>query len=67
MSHTDDVKAMLVRQRIKQSEIADELAVTRGAVSSVLNGHSNSRRIKKHIAERLNKPYERIWGKRARA
>jgi len=60
-----DVKTLLTHHRIKQREIASELAVTPGAVSQVVNGKGQSRRIQEHIAKRLNKPYSKVWGKAA--
>lgn len=59
------VKALLVEAGIKQKELAAELSVAEGTISGVINGHHTSRRIKKHIAERLHKPYDRLWGKTA--
>jgi len=59
------VKALLIERGIKQKEIAEELGVKRATVSGVINGFHSSERIKRHIAMRLNKPYERLWGKAA--
>jgi predicted transcriptional regulator len=59
------VYALLIEHGIKQKDIADELKVKRATVSGVINGHHSSRRIQEYIAKRLNKPYERLWGKAA--
>jgi transcriptional regulator with XRE-family HTH domain len=57
------VKALLVKRGIKQKDLAEELGVLLSTVSGVINGHHSSKRIKKHIAEKLDKPYEKLWGK----
>lgn len=55
------IKSLLIEKGIKQSDIADEFGVTRGSVSGVINGHSNSKRIKRHIAQQLQLPYAEVW------
>lgn len=59
------VKSLLAAADIKQKELAEELDVSAGAVSGVIGGHFESRRIKEHIARRLGKSYRALWGKAA--
>lgn len=59
------IKALLIEKGIKQKEIAAELGVTPGLVSGVINGHSESRPLKTHIAKMLGRKYESLWGKAA--
>lgn len=60
------VKAILIRRNIKQTEIAKELGIKRCTVSGVINGHTDSKRIKEYIAKRVNMDYEKLWGKAAK-
>lgn len=59
------VKSLLIRQGIKQAEIAKELGLKRCTVSGVINGHTDSKRIKEYIAKRLKMDFEKLWGKAA--
>ncbi|MRR33187.1 XRE family transcriptional regulator [bacterium] len=59
------VKSILIRRGIKQTEIAEELGLRRCTVSAVINGHTDSRRVKEYIAKRLNMDFEKLWGKAA--
>jgi len=59
------IKSLLVRNRITQAEIARELGCKRANVSGVLNGNFRSRRVQEHIAKRLNRDYDKLWGKAA--
>jgi transcriptional regulator with XRE-family HTH domain len=59
------IKALLIERGIKQKDIAAELGVLLSTVSGVINGHHSSHRIKEHIAKKLHKPYEKLWGKAA--
>lgn len=43
------------------SSIADEMGVTRTAVTGVIAGRSKSKRIQKRIAALINKPVHAIW------
>lgn len=56
------VKAKMVLERISQTQIADQLGITPGTVSAVVNGHRKSRRVQKAIAEKLGLKYETLWG-----
>ena len=56
-----EIKAMLILKGIKQADIAKELHVSRAAVSAVVCGKGTSRRIKEHIARRLNKDIDDLW------
>lgn len=64
------IKALLIKRGIKQKDIAesykrDGQSVSRGLVSGVINGHSESKPLKKHIAKMVGWEYERLWGKAA--
>lgn len=56
------VKALLVEQGISQTELADEMGLSRVTVSGVLNGHQRSKKIQKFIADKLNRDYVKLWG-----
>lgn len=57
------IKSLLVENEIKQKTVAQHLGVSRGTVSGVINGHTTSRRIQKHIARLLLLPYKTVWEK----
>ncbi len=59
------VKSILVREGIRQKELAAEIGVLPATVSGVLNGHHNSRHIKEFIARKLNMDFEKLWGRAA--
>lgn len=59
------IKSLLVRKRITAQMIADELGLSRPAVSGPLNGHWRSRRVEEYVAQRLGRKYERLWGEKA--
>lgn len=59
------LKSLLVRKGIKQKEIADALGINRCVVSNVIAGRSQSRPVKRKIAEMLNADYHKLWGKAA--
>lgn len=59
------IKSLLVKHGIKQKDIAAELGLTIGTVSGAINGHFESRRVKQHVADLLQKDYDKLWGKAA--
>lgn len=59
------VKSLLVRQGITQTQLAAELGCKRENVSGVLCGSFKSRRVMEHIAKRLNRDFDKLWGKAA--
>jgi len=59
------IKSLLIMAEIKQKTLAEELDVTFGTVSRVISRQTTSKRIREHIANRLQLPYERVWGKAA--
>ena len=61
----NNVKSILVRRGIRQTELAKELEVLPSTVSGVLNGHHHSQRIQAYIAQKLKIKYEKLWGKAA--
>ena len=60
-----NIRALLIRNGIKHKELAAEIGVSRVAVSGVVAGHWQSERIQRHIAARLGKDYQKLWGKAA--
>lgn len=56
-----EIRALLVKKRIKQVDLAHELGVTLPAVNGVVNGYWMSRRIAEHIAKRLGRKVEKLW------
>jgi predicted XRE-type DNA-binding protein len=59
------IKSLLIENEIKQRTIAQNLSVSRGTVSGVINGHTTSKRIQKYIARLLHLPYRTVWEKAA--
>ena len=59
------IKSLLVLNGITQTELARELGTTRENVTNVLRGSCTSRRVKEHIAKRLGKDFDKLWGKAA--
>lgn len=59
------IKALLIRNGIKQKDIAEALGIKLGSVSGAINGHFESRPVKRKVAELLRMDYEKLWGKAA--
>ena len=62
------LKALLIRQGIKQTMIAKEARVARSTVSVVLGGHQQSLPVKRATAKLLNISLERLeklWTRKA--
>jgi len=59
--HPADIKAELEKKNVTAAAIADELGVSRTAVSNVIKGTTRSDRIRKHIAQVINKSVNSIW------
>lgn len=57
-------KALLARKNIKMAEIAREMGRSQSTVQTVINLYpkKKSRYVQEHLAQRLNVPYERLWG-----
>lgn len=58
--HPEEIKAAIRMRGFTSASIADELEVTRSAVSAVING-AVSCRIRTKIAQVLGKPADSIW------
>lgn len=59
--HPADIKAALSKKNVSAAKIADELHVSRTAVSNVIAGRSTSARIANRIATIIGKPVQDIW------
>ena len=59
------VKSLLIKNKIKQVDIARELSISRGTVSGAINGHHQSRPVKEKVAEKLGIDYDKLGGKAA--
>lgn len=57
-------KALLARRNIKMSEIAREMGRAQATIQTVINLYPDkkSRYVQEYLAQRLNVPYERLWG-----
>lgn len=55
------IKAHLAEAGWSLAEIADELGVSPSAVSRVISGERQSRRIAKAVARAIGKPVSEIW------
>lgn len=60
----NEIKAHLILKQITLSSIAKKLGVTRGAVSQVIHNIHSNPRIRKAIADALEKPVNEIWPER---
>jgi len=62
------IKSLLIKNGIKQADIAKKLGYSRGTVSGAINGHHQSRPVKQAVADMLKMDYDKlckIWGKAA--
>lgn len=57
------IKKLMIDKDVKQSAIAREAEVTRGAISRVIKGDLESERLKKIIATMLGKEVADLWPK----
>jgi len=55
------IKATLIEKGILQKEIAEKIGVTRSCVSSIINGHRQSRKVKQAVADALNVNVGELW------
>lgn len=56
-----EIKILLIRHDVKQADIARKLGISKTAVHNVIKGISESRRIKKTIAQALGMKVEDLW------
>ena len=59
--HPEQIKAAMRMAGKTSAVLAEELKVTGGTVSQVINGRAESARIKRRIAEIIGKPVSVIW------
>ena len=57
----NEIRAALLLQDVRPTEIANRLQVSRAAVSSVIGGNLKSARIQEAIANIIGKKIEEIW------
>lgn len=57
----NEIRAALLIKDVRPVEIANELEVSRAAVSSVISGNLKSKRIQEKIAGIIGKKIEEIW------
>lgn len=57
-----EIKAALIKKKVKLSDFAKEHAVTPSAVSQVIGKTRTSRRLQEGIAEKLDLSFEKVWG-----
>lgn len=57
----NEIRAALLLQDVRPTEIANRLKVSRAAVSSVISGTLKSARIQEAIANVIGKKIEEIW------
>lgn len=55
------IKIAMIRNAVKQRDIANELGVSEALVSRVIKGEATSRRVARSIAEKLGTTPENIW------
>lgn len=56
-----NVKKALIDQGLSVTKLAETTGYTRGHLSNVINGHIDSRRVKKMVALTLNIPEAHLW------
>jgi DNA-binding XRE family transcriptional regulator len=56
-----EIKILLMRKDVKQADIARQLKVSKTAVHNVIKGISESKRIKKAIAESMGISINDLW------
>lgn len=57
----NQIRSLMAKHQIKQADIAADLAVSPAAISSVIAGRFQSRRISEAVAKRIGLPVEKIW------
>ena len=57
-----EIKAELIKARIKQIDVAKSLGIDKSTVSGVISGMRNSERVRVYISKQLKVPYETLWG-----
>ena len=60
-----ELKSLLIRNKIKQKEIASELGLSHVAITGALNGHWNSEPVLRYVAKRVGKDYDKLRRKAA--
>ncbi|TWH45929.1 helix-turn-helix domain-containing protein [Sporomusa sp. KB1] len=60
-----EIKAMLVYNGVKITEIASCLGVSQAAVSRTIQGHTVSAKIRQAIAEKIGRQVEEVWPEQA--
>lgn len=60
----NEIRANLILNGVKNMDIAKKLKVTPGAVTLIIYGYENSRRIQEAIAEAIHKPFQEVWGEK---
>lgn len=59
--HPEEIKAKIRMQGVTGAQIADDLGVSRTAVSSVIAGRSTSNRIANYISNLVGIPTDKLW------
>lgn len=62
MVPTKRVLKAMIDADVSQAEIARQLGITPPAVCSAIHGRTRSQRIRRAIADAVNKPYSWLWG-----
>lgn len=57
----NEIRAALLIKDVRPTDIANKLAVSRAAVSSVIGGTLKSKRIQEEIAGIIEKTVEEVW------
>ncbi|MEZ7891143.1 MAG: hypothetical protein QMC67_05310 [Candidatus Wallbacteria bacterium] len=61
------VRSLMIMHGIRLKAVANKINVTSSAVTQVLNGESESKKIKNTISEMLNIQYEKLWNEEKKA
>lgn len=64
--HPAEINALIKMAGSTQADIARSLEVSQAAVSHAVNGHFGLSRIRRKIAETVNRPVEELWPPKVR-
>ncbi|MBI4714410.1 MAG: helix-turn-helix transcriptional regulator [Nitrospirae bacterium] len=56
-----EIKILLLRNDIRQTDIARKLGLKKSTICRVINGKGKSRRVQAYIAAILRVPFQALW------
>ena len=55
------IKKILIHQGVTITQLSEQIGYTRGHISAVINGRTDSVRVKKILALSLNRDFMELW------